>query len=185
MKPILDKIVVVDIETTCWPKGEIPKVDGREIKSEIIEIGICLLDILNKEVTNTSSYIIKPENTEVSPFCENLTTLKQEDVDKGQSLVSALLNITDIYVTPRRVWATYGFFDVDHIRKECHVKNIKNFPFSQRHINVKTQFAIKHKLTREVGMVRALDILNMSTIGINHRGGDDAINVARILATLM
>jgi len=185
MKPILDKIVVVDIETTCWPRGEIPKQeDGRDIKSEIIEVGICLLDINTGEITMSRGYIIKPENTVISSFCENLTTLKQEDVDKGQSLVSAILNITDIYMTPRRVWSSYGFFDKDHVNRECYEKRIK-YPFSQRHLNVKTMFAVKHKLTSEVGMARALDILNLSPVGIHHRGVDDAVNVARILTTIL
>jgi len=186
MKPILDKIVVVDIETTCWGKGQIPKLeDGRDVKSEIIEVGICLLDINTKEASMSRGYIIKPENTTISSFCENLTTLKQEDVDKGQSLISALLNIIDIYMTPRRVWSSYGFFDKDHINRECYEKGIKHVPFSQRHLNVKTMFAVKHKLTSEVGMARALDILGMEPVGIHHRGIDDAVNVARILATLI
>ena len=184
MKPILDKIVVVDIETTCWPRGETPKMeDGRDTKSEIIEIGICLLDINTKEITMSKGYIIKPENTIISSFCENLTTLKQEDVDKGQSLVSALSNIPDIYMTPRRVWSSYGFFDKDHISRESYEKRIK-YPFSQRHLNVKTMFAINHKLTSEVGMARALDILQFQPLGIHHRAADDAVNVARILTTL-
>jgi len=184
MKPILDKIVVVDIETTCWAKGQIPKLeDGKDIKSEIIEIGICLLDINTKEITMSRGYIIKPENTTMSSFCENLTTLKQEDVDKGQSLVSAISNITDIYMTPRRVWSSYGFFDKDHVNRECYEKRIK-YPFSQRHLNVKTMFAVRHRLTSEVGMARALDILQLLPTGIHHRGIDDAVNVARILTTL-
>jgi inhibitor of KinA sporulation pathway (predicted exonuclease) len=188
MKPILDKIVVVDIETTCWSKGQIPKLeDGRDTKSEIIEIGICLLDINTKEISMSRGYIVKPENTTISPFCQNLTTLKQENVDKGQSLISAVLNIMDIYMSPRRVWASYGFFEKDHISRECYEKNINNrkFPFSQRHINVKTLFAVKHKLTTEIGLIRALEMINMEPIGTLRRGIDDAVNVARILTTLV
>jgi len=181
-KPILDKIIVVDIETTCWRQDEWPKLeDGSKVRSEIIEIGICLLDIRSKVVSENKGFIIKPERTEVSKFCENLTTLKQEDVDKGQSLVSAISTITDIYKAPKRVWSSYGFFDKNHVSQECYDKRIK-YPFSQRHINVKTLFAVKNELREEVGMARALDMLKIQPIGIHHRGVDDAANIAKILA---
>ena len=36
----LDKILVVDIEATCW-EGSSPE----NMQSDIIEVGVCLLDI--------------------------------------------------------------------------------------------------------------------------------------------
>ncbi len=58
-------------------------------------------------------------------------------------------------------------------------------PFDSRHINVKTLFAVKHRLTEEIGIGKALALLGLELIGTHHRGVDDAYNVARILYTLI
>ena len=44
MPKILDKIIVIDLEATCW-EGDPPP--GQE--SEIIEIGLCILDVATGE----------------------------------------------------------------------------------------------------------------------------------------
>jgi inhibitor of KinA sporulation pathway (predicted exonuclease) len=64
------------------------------------------------------------------------------------------------------------------------LKNVP-YPFGSRHINVKTLFAIKHRLAEEIGMDEALDLLGLELVGTHHRGVDDAYNVARILYTLI
>jgi len=67
----LDKIIVVDVESTCW-KG---KPSEGQI-NEIIEVG---LGIINKQ-----SYIVKPKLSIISNFCTELTSITQEMVDKGK-----------------------------------------------------------------------------------------------------
>jgi inhibitor of KinA sporulation pathway (predicted exonuclease) len=55
------------------------------------------------------------------------------------------------------------------------------YPFGPSHINVKTLFALKHKLGHELGMAGALKYLNIELEGTHHRGKDDARNIAKIL----
>jgi inhibitor of KinA sporulation pathway (predicted exonuclease) len=50
----LDKIVVVDLETTCWEKREKDQI------MEVIETGVCLLDIGSGEITDRQSILINP-----------------------------------------------------------------------------------------------------------------------------
>ncbi len=69
----LDKIIVVDIEATCW-ENKVP--EGME--SDIIEIGICLLDIHTGEISDNRGIIVRPERSTISPFCTELTTITQE-----------------------------------------------------------------------------------------------------------
>lgn len=59
------------------------------------------------------------------------------------------------------------------------------YPFSTRHINIKTLLTVLHGLPKEVGMAQALELLNLPPIGTHHRGIDDAWNIAHILAHLM
>ncbi|QYS89362.1 hypothetical protein [Flavobacterium davisii] len=47
MAKLLDKILVVDIEATCW-EGKLPE----GMISDIIEIGVCLLDVQTGEISD-------------------------------------------------------------------------------------------------------------------------------------
>jgi inhibitor of KinA sporulation pathway (predicted exonuclease) len=170
----LDKIVVVDLETTCWEKRE------REQIMEVIETGVCLLDIGSGEITERQSILIKPVYSEVSDFCTKLTTLTQKLVETGIGFREACLKLEDEYQSKKRVWASYGDFDRHQFERECRLKKVP-YPFGSRHLNIKTLFAIKRRLTEEMDMDKALALLGLKLIGTHHRGVDDAYNVARIL----
>jgi len=174
----LDKIVVIDVETTCWEKRQ------KDQLMEMIEIGICLVDIRSGEITDRQSILVKPVYSEVSDFCTKLTTLTQEVVETGIEFRQACLKLEDEYQTRKRVWSSYGDFDRRQFERECRFKKVP-YPFGSRHINIKTLFAIKHRLTEEIEMDKALTLLGLELIGSHHRGVDDAYNSARILYTLI
>jgi inhibitor of KinA sporulation pathway (predicted exonuclease) len=174
----LDRIFVVDLETTC--EDQI----GEELPREVIEIGICLLDLRSGDIVERESILVKPAFSKVSDFCTKLTTLTREQVESGIPFAEACSLLKERYKTIRRVWASYGDFDRNQLERECHTKGVP-YPFGPRHINVKTLFAIRHRLTQEIGMDKALRRLGLESFGTHHRGVDDAYNVARILYTLI
>lgn len=176
---LLDKVVIVDVESTCW-KGKPP--EGQQ--SEIIEIGICLLDIQTGEISDNLGILVKPVHSQVSEFCTELTTLTQEQVDQGISFETACLQLKETYWSKDRVWASFGDYDRKQFRRQCETMGIP-YPFGSRHINVKTLCALKHKWTRELGMATVLEGLHIPLIGTHHRGVDDAFNIAKILWTLL
>ncbi len=173
-----DKILVIDIEATCW-RGKIP--EGQ--KNEIIEIGICVLDAITCERLETASIIIKP-NSEVSEFCTELTTLTPEVIDKGISLKEGCDILQTQYLSKERAWASYGAYDRKIFQRECEEKGIE-YPFNEEHINVRHRYADRHNLRKCVGMERALKQLDFPLEGTHHRGIDDAWNIANILAWIL
>lgn len=173
-----DKILVVDIECTCW---EEPRNDDI---CEIIEIGICPIDTKSGNVLEPRSIIVKPKLSEVSEFCTKLTTLTQEDVDSGISFKNACKILVDEYQSGKYMWASYGYFDKNHFGMQCEREGIE-YPFSKAHINVKLLFALKYSLTKDIGMYKALKFLGMPLVGTHHRGIDDARNVANILSKIL
>lgn len=181
MKNKLDKIVVVDVESTCWisreeqPKGE---------QSDIIEIGICTLDIHSGNIENPQGIIIKPARSRVSKFCTELTTLTQQDVDKGVSFAAAINKISKEYNTKTKPWASYGNYDRNFIDKQCNTYNVA-YPFGPTHINVKNLAAIMNDMDFEVGMDKMLNIFDLTLEGHHHSGKDDAFNIAKILKELI
>ena len=175
-----DKITVVDVESTCWnehpPKNQF---------SQIIEIGICLLDIKTLKVSNKKSILIKPNCSKVSEFCTELTTLTQEMLDrKGVSFKTACKILVDDFNSKKRVWASWGDYDRKMFETGCNQQGI-SYPFGKRHINAKVLFTLKHKLNKEPGMARALKMLDIPLEGTHHRGDDDAWNIAKLLGTCL
>lgn len=175
----LDQIIVVDVESTCWQSS---KPAGQE--SEIIEIGICILDIASLQRLEKESILVKPERATVSEFCTQLTTLTQPQVEQGIAFEVACSIVKKKYLSKERIWASYGDYDRRQFERQCQSRKV-SYPFGTRHINVKSLFAIIHALPEEVGMDKALELLNLPLEGTHHRGEDDAWNIAGILSKLL
>jgi inhibitor of KinA sporulation pathway (predicted exonuclease) len=174
-----DNVLVVDIEATCW-EGAAPP--GQE--SEIIEIGLCVLDVATGERREKTSLLVRPEQSAVSPFCTALTTLTQPEVDEGLSFRAACALLKRQYTAKDRIWASYGEYDRRQFERQCAARGVP-YPFGARHLNVKTLFALVHALPAEVGMAEALARQGLPLEGTHHRGADDAWNIARLLAALL
>ena len=180
MARLLDKIVVVDVESTCWDRDDKSAVDN-----EIIEIGVCTLDPVTFERAGKYSYLVLPENGKVSAFCTKLTGHTQEELEcHGGPLRYKIDGLRSTYALKNRMWASYGDYDRNQFRRECEAKSIK-YPFGSTHLNVKNLFAIAMGLPKEVGMAAALEMLEMPLEGQHHNGADDAWNIAGILGFIL
>lgn len=181
-----NEILVVDIEAACW-LGHPP--EGME--NEIIEIGICVLQIRPvKKKTLNEGIIVKPEKSEISYFCTDLTSITPEMVEQGISLKEACYVLRNKYHSQNRPWASFGNYDRLKFEKECASKEIE-YPFSQNHFNIKSLFALKYGLTKEIGLARAIDYMhdnvdnNIKFEGKQHRGMVDAWNIATIVEKII
>jgi inhibitor of KinA sporulation pathway (predicted exonuclease) len=175
----LDQIVVVDVEATCW-KGAPPPDQA----SEIIEIGVCLLDVASGERVEREGIIVRPTESAVSSYCTELTTLTQAEVDRGIPFEDACSLLQTRFKTKERVWASYGDYDRGMFERQCRRRKV-SYPFSAGHINVKTLLAAAYGLKHETGMSKALKLTGMPLEGTHHRGADDAWNIAAILARIL
>ena len=179
MARTLGAILVIDVESTCW-EGAPP--DGEE--SEIIEVGLCLLDVASLERIERRSLLVRPEHSQVSAFCTQLTTLTAAQVAGGMALAEACALLRGEYKGRERVWASYGDYDRRQFERQCQARGVA-YPLGTTHLNVKSLFALAHSLRHEIGMDAALQHIGLPLEGTHHRGGDDAWNIAAILATLL
>jgi inhibitor of KinA sporulation pathway (predicted exonuclease) len=175
----LDHVIVIDVEATCW-EGEPPV--GQV--SEIIEIGICPLEVSSGRRLEKRSVLVRPERSTVSSFCTALTTLTPEQVASGISFAEACAILRKEYQTRDRVWASFGDYDRNQFQRQCETMGVA-YPFGTRHLNVKTLFGLARTLSAEVGMSQALELAGLPLEGTHHRGDDDACNIAGILAGLL
>jgi inhibitor of KinA sporulation pathway (predicted exonuclease) len=174
-KKLLDKTIVIDLEATCW-EGEPP--NGEE--SEIIEIGVCLLDNKTGHKSDKRGLIIQPIKSKISKFCTDLTSLTQHEVDSGMTLAKAFHILEQDYQAGKRPWCSWGDYDRRFVFEEAKSLGL-NCPLSYRYFNLKLIYALKNHLDKEIGLARALKHSGIPMEGQHHRGKDDAWNTATLL----
>ncbi|WP_240642436.1 3'-5' exonuclease [Nonlabens xiamenensis] len=175
-----DKILVIDLEATCWEN----RPEYQRQHSEIIEIGVALLDVRTGTISKNLGILVEPYKSEISPFCTQLTTITPEMVTKeGVSLEDAYELLLDEYESHELTWASYGAYDKGMIERQSKKWSLHN-PLTNKHINVKAEFA-KTKKSKPMGMDRALKSIGIQLEGTHHRGVDDARNIAKILRWIL
>jgi len=178
MARLLDQILVVDVESTCWdnepPAGQM---------NEIIEIGICPVDVRNMSRLERRSILVRPEKSEISPFCTELTTLTAAQLSSGVSFAEACRRLTRDFKSKDRVWASWGDYDRIQFERCCQAFQVP-YPFGRTHLNVKSLFSLLEGQTREQGLADAYQHLGWTLEGTHHRGHDDAWNIAGIFCEI-
>ena len=168
-----NSIIVVDVESTCWEKDPPP-----DQKSEIIEIGIVLLDKFTGQITQKQGIVVKPVQSEVSEFCTSLTGWTQSQVDAlGIPFADACEKIKKEYQSKSRVWASWGDYDRKMFVEQCKDLGIK-YPFTPQHLNVKQAVSFLSDSNKSLGMAEGLQFLGLPLVGQHHKGEDDAYNIA-------
>lgn len=172
-------LLIVDIEATCWENDPPP---GQE--SEIIEIGICTLSLESGEVGEKHSILVHPQRSTVSEFCTTLTTLTQEQVDTGVSFEQACQILRDEFDSQNHTWGSWGDYDRKMFVAQCQSFQVE-YPFSNRHVNIKKLFRKTFHEKKPMGMAQALARVQLPLTGTHHRGDDDAYNIARIASVIL
>lgn len=187
----LNRVLIVDIEATCWST---PEEQGSQ-PNEVIEIGMCALNLKTNAIEDARSYAVRPRFSNVSEFCTELTGWTQAQVDAAPPVEEVLRRIQDDYgITRHLVWFSCGEYDRVKLAStgpaSLHglygVRPEDNpFALMRAHYNIKTLFALKHRLAREMGMARMLSHIGETLDGRHHSGVDDAINIAKLVRHLL
>lgn len=170
------KYIVMDLEATCDENR-----DSGLVK-EIIEIGAVKVDEKGNILDSYDSFVRPSFSTTLTPFCTQLTSITQEQVDSARYLP----DVVDEF----KAWAgidnndyvlcSWGDYDRKQLIRDLSMRGI-NYNWVNRHFNIKAQYAAIHNMPRECGTVKALRKEGLSFDGTHHRGGDDAANIAKIL----
>lgn len=167
-----NKLLIVDLEATCW-KGNPPPGQF----NEIIEVGYALLNLDTGTIDKNDGIIVKPVKSTVSDFCTELTSITPEMAEKGVTLNEAIQKMKDdIGSLKKYPLASWGNYDVRMLTKHLG----RDYPFSDRHVNVKLVWSLVSGHPKEVGMETALAVEKLDLCGTHHRGKDDAYNIARL-----
>ena len=189
----LDRVWVVDLESTCWETKE----EQGDKPNEIIEIGICALWIQTGDITLKRSFTVRPQHSEVTDFCTSLTGWKPEDVEHAPTIDKVLKTMEqELGFTSDDVWFSCGMYDKLMLSSSPHYKHSlkvlydidrRDNPFERMrmHVDIKVLMALKEKLTKAMGMARMLTFYGEELEGQHHNGADDAYNTAKIVRRVL
>jgi inhibitor of KinA sporulation pathway (predicted exonuclease) len=172
------RIVVVDVEATCWTKGVFSR------KKETIEIGAVrlLLDRADSRWPEFQTFVRPRRLPRLSRFCRELTGITQEDVDAAPTFPEALRLFLE-WLEPAEgiVLATWSRYDIWQLNLDLEEHGLPEL--------VIPWLDVKKLALRIVGTksfedtARALDT-DVAAVA-RHRALPDAHRTARILKRLL
>jgi inhibitor of KinA sporulation pathway (predicted exonuclease) len=165
--------LVVDLEATCdrkdWPRDE----------SEIIEIGAVLVESVGLSVVKSFQTFVRPVvHPALTPFCTELTTIRQADVDGAPTFPQAMASMR-AWLTVPALLCSWGRYDRNQLQRDA-ARHKVGLPLGKGHLDLKQAFA-EQAGCRAQGLRGALRLVGLTFEGSAHRGIDDARNIARLL----
>lgn len=167
--------IVYDLEASCWdgsPSG---------LVQETIEIGAFRLNEY-AEITGEYNRFIKPiVHPFLSPFCKELTSITQENVDRARKFPEVIAEFLDWVGVDEEEYllCSWGSFDKKMFAKDCELHRLDS-DWTEKHINLKSQYQKIKRLHRPYGMKKALNKEGFEFTGTQHRGIDDAENLVKL-----
>jgi inhibitor of KinA sporulation pathway (predicted exonuclease) len=168
--------LVIDLEATCSDDGSVPREE-----MEIIEIGAVLVDASTFEPAREMQTFVRPiRHPKLTPFCIELTTITQADVDKAPRFPSAMAKLADFIRGTDALFCSWGGYDRNQLQRDARRHGVR-VPLGADHLNLKAAFSRRLGEPREYGTGQALRRVGLSFQGTHHRAIDDARNIARLL----
>ncbi len=169
--------IIFDLEATCWQGRPRSKVQ------EIIEIGAIRMNRFGELLGEFNRFVRPVLNPNLSAFCQELTSIRQQDVDRAAGFVEVVEDFQD--------WAdvfyedyllcSWGTFDKKMLIQDCQLHELE-FDWVEPHINLKRQYQEIKRLSRPRGLLKAVESEGFDFTGIHHRAYDDADNLAKLFA---
>lgn len=165
--------IVFDLEATCWE-------NRLKRQSEIIEIGAMKLNEYAEVVDTFSSFIKPVVHPFLSPFCIQLTSITQVQVNRAAKFYTVITEFQDwISMEEEYLLCSWGDYDRKQLIKDCEFHEIDSF-WVDEHINLKAQYQKIRGLNKPIGLKKAVTVEGFEFDGVHHRGIDDAYNLAKI-----
>ena len=172
------RIVVVDVEATCWKKGVFSR------KKETIEIGavLLLIDGATSKWPEFQTFVRPLRLPRLSSFCRELTGITQENVDAAPTFPEALtLFLKWSPSLERVVLATWSRYDVWQLDLDLEAHGLPKLEIPVLDVKKLAARLLGAKSFEQTARELAPDAVAMPS----HRGLADARRTALILSRLL
>jgi inhibitor of KinA sporulation pathway (predicted exonuclease) len=174
------RIVVVDVEATCWKKGIFSR------QKETIEIGAVRLVLgrASSEWPEFQTFVRPRHYPRLSSFCRELTGITQQEVDAAPSFPEALRLLLD-WLEPLEtvVLATWSRYDLWQIDLDLEAHGLPKLAIPVLDVKKLAAGIVGGKSLEKTARQLLPDA--MSTVALGHRAVADAHRTARILDRLI
>lgn len=124
----LNEVVIFDLEATCEDKSIVFDFD-----KETIEIGA--VKIVDNQIVGEFSTFIKPRDTSITPFCTELTTITETDLQDAPDFLTATASFEHFIGNAKIL--SWGDYDRKQLIKDFE-RHHATIPFwLKRHVNLK------------------------------------------------
>ncbi|MBX7223570.1 MAG: exonuclease domain-containing protein [Blastocatellia bacterium] len=173
------RYVIIDLEATCWEHTRSSE------EMEIIEIGAVHLASAGGPETDEFACFVRPlVHPTLSDFCQKLTSIRPSQVEKAELFPAVLADFLDWIGPEPFVLCSWGDFDLLQLQTDCERHQIPFPQVFERHLNLKKEFARVFGV-RSRGLKEALSQAGLHFVGKQHRGIDDARNIARLAVFIL
>lgn len=172
-----DYYLIIDFEATCCNHGTVPKQE-----MEIIEFGAVMLRRSTMHIVDEFQSFIRPvRNPQLTPFCTELTTITQQDVDTAPDFATVIALLKQ-WLKPysNYVFCSWGDYDLHQLALDCNYHHVA-YPIAATHVNVKKLFSQAQGYNKKFGLGQAVHMMGLKFSGTAHRGIDDARNIAALM----
>lgn len=172
--------IILDLEATCWQGNAMNR------RQEIIELAAIHISGYGEWGSRFQSFVRPMDHPRLSPYCQELTGIAQEQVDKAKRFDFVIQSFQDWLETidDPQLLCTWGAMDTGMIHEECRRHDVDP-DFLPSGINLKAQYARMHELSKEAGLLKALEYHDIEFEGSPHRAGDDAFNTGKLFIRLL
>jgi len=169
--------IVFDLETTCWDGN--PPTDIREV----IEIGAFKMNVYGEVVEEFSAFVKPTYYPNLSPYCKNLTSITQEQINRAQYFPQVMGQFVDwVEDSTNDVFlCAWGKMDKKILQDECYEHSIE-FDSLENYLDLKKQYHTIKRSKREYGFHNSLKKEGIEFEGEPHRAKFDAYNLTKLFA---
>ncbi|MFN8301081.1 MAG: 3'-5' exonuclease [Saprospiraceae bacterium] len=167
--------IVYDLEATCWENMPIGYVQ------ETIEIGAFRVNAYG-EVRGKFNRFIKPVvHPVLSPFCRQLTSITQEDVNRAKTFPDVIEEFQNWARIDEEDYllCSWGSFDKKMFINDCRLHRLDT-DWAEQHVNLKEQYRISNRMRHGIGLRKAVEKEGILFTGMHHRGISDAENLVKL-----
>ncbi len=119
----------------------------------------------------------------LTPFCQELTHIRQADVDAAPHFRDAMAKFHRwIFTYDRPVFMSWGDYDRNQFSRDC-IRHGMDYRLPE-HINLKSLYSQTFNC-KKLGLMSAIESSGLVFEGSYHRGIDDARNAANLLRCVL
>jgi len=153
---------------------------------EIIEVGAVRINEAGELDNEHYSAFVKPRfYPKLTMDCYGITGIRQEDVDGGVPLETALTALKKLAPNPDTWLVAWGDADRRILGNVCHKYGL-DYPYIwENYCDLAESYQLFYNLERKSSLKNAVQAMQVEKVGIFHSALDDAINAGLVMRKML